>query len=243
MPPYQYPTSVYPRVCGGTICRWKHRTGRRGSIPASAGEPGSAMCSLYCATLKVYPRVCGGTPFYHLVVRSILASAGERISVRNRLWPRSIPASAGEPTPKMDRRLALGQEAVYPRVCGGTNSFVYPHREEANHERSIPASAGEPQVRDVSIKCPNHGLSPRLRGNPGNYERSTSASDRVYPRVCGGTNCMKALWARSMVCGGFRKNDKNGLSPRLRGNRYKPHPRHYSCYSRSIPASAGEPYP
>ena len=70
---------VYPRVCGGTQLPRKakymtaglsprvrgnrrftgSRAGRRGSIPACAGEPGTA--TKYGRTRKVYPRVCGGT--------------------------------------------------------------------------------------------------------------------------------------------------------------------------------------
>ena len=69
---------VYPRACGGapkqflTICLRKglsprlrgSRGGlsagshRRGSIPAPAGEPGSAP--FFAAAVGVYPRACGG---------------------------------------------------------------------------------------------------------------------------------------------------------------------------------------
>ena len=54
------------------------------------------------------------------------------------------------------------------------------------------------------------------------------SSDRVYPRVCGGTcmfNCVVIA--------------KNGLSPRVRGN--LPLPLRALIRSRSIPACAGEP--
>ena len=72
--------SVYPRVCGGTVCDaldlaavWGlsprvrgnlfgkgFDNGLDGSIPACAGEPSSLAATSFVAS--VYPRVCGGTP-------------------------------------------------------------------------------------------------------------------------------------------------------------------------------------
>ena len=114
--------------------------------------------------------------------------------------------------------------AVYPRVCGGTLPINQGHgdsqglsprvrgnRPLANEKvlsmRSIPACAGEPQ-----------SSSP------------VRPSDRVYPRVCGGTP-----WgSRPPSC-------EWGLSPRVRGN---PDPSPGESVSpRSIPACAGEPPP
>ena len=90
----------------------------------------------------------------------------------------SIPACAGEPAamPRTPR-----PTAVYPRVCGGTES------------RAKPSSA-------------MRGLSPRVRGNRNQQYRKIKAGrsipacagepfalsavgrlPRVYPRVCGGT--------------------------------------------------------
>ena len=74
-------TSVYPRVCGGTLDKLEpalavnglsprvrgNRTKRPGivrvvgSIPACAGEP--AIKVLTPPVTTVYPRVCGGTPW------------------------------------------------------------------------------------------------------------------------------------------------------------------------------------
>ena len=132
---------------------------------------------------------------------------------------RSIPASAGEPG-SPDHSII--HEAVYPRECGGTSSL------------------GVKKTRIV-------GLSPRVRGNRPvvGWRQETEGSipasagepiqssmkrcpTRVYPRECGGT--------LSMVT---KKNLRNGLSPRVRGNRLA-----NACYLtpyRSIPASAGEP--
>ena len=74
------PSSVYPRVCGGTGGRQQAtqpleglsprvrgnpaaaagRLAQRRSIPACAGEPTSTLAKK--SQRKVYPRVCGGTP-------------------------------------------------------------------------------------------------------------------------------------------------------------------------------------
>ena len=153
-------STVYPRVCGGTLdairaishgkglsprVRGNHKTIPPArpcmrSIPACAGEPLNGQGRT--TTLQVYPRVCGGTaviiPVKHL---------GHGLSPRvrgNPLLPdavslglRSIPACAGN-------RIRL-------RSWKGTKG-------------SIPACAGEPG-------------SPAAR-----FTRRT-----VYPRVCGGT--------------------------------------------------------
>ncbi len=151
------------------------------------------------------PRVRGNRPF----------------RVADQLRVGSIPACAGEPispTPRAD------SDRVYPRVCGGTNyvgllgdiRYGLSPRVRGNRRRqrqsrtrlwSIPACAGEPPTRPAP-----------------------SASMRVYPRVCGGTQ----RGSRSR-CGAA------GLSPRVRGN--------LSGVIRagvspgSIPACAGEPSP
>ncbi len=205
---YTWVNRVYPRECGGTLrhqplllgfdglsprvrgnlgarppCRWK-----RGSIPASAGEPPALR--LPRRPRRVYPRECGGTilsccpeQFGHglsprvrgnpVVLSSSLAVAG------------SIPASAGEPP------LLLAEDArpkVYPRECGGTfmtniRPIAKPGlspRVRGNHllrlktrsgQGSIPASAGEPSLR---AKGCGIGL--------------------VYPRECGGTTLPISSW-------------------------------------------------
>ena len=57
---------------------------------------------------------------------------------------------------------------------------------------------------------------------------SKSTLTPVYPRVCGGTAGVRAL-----------AGDALGLSPRVRGNRYKASYR--PVRQKSIPACAGEP--
>ena len=113
---------------------------------------------------------------------------------------------------------------VYPRVCGGTAAYAERDRYQL-------------------------GLSPRVRGNPGQHrqvfdaERSIPAcagepaatarshsSHRVYPRVCGGT----LLFSSSSF-------NASGLSPRVRGNPRKSTASPVQCGS--IPACAGEPPP
>ena len=113
-------SSVYPRVCGGTILPPNVEACNRGlsprvrgnrswrvmqpsygrSIPACAGEPRQSVRSP--RTTEVYPRVCGGTG-----LRFNLERTSRGLSPRVRGNPagrtarrtprRSIPACAGEP--------------------------------------------------------------------------------------------------------------------------------------------------
>ena len=110
------------------------------SIPACAGEPGTADPALH--QLRVYPRVCGGTALAGAErlndqglsprVRGNPQSVGEE-----EYWTGSIPACAGEPLTTADPLIFV---RVYPRVCGGTG----------NTEVSFDSE---------------RGLSPRVRGN------------------------------------------------------------------------------
>ena len=133
----------------------------------------------------------------------------------------SIPASAGEPGAGGRRRRPRW---VYPRECGGTIHIVHKAHDKV-------------------------GLSPRVRGNRTRARRGrnewrsipasagepysdlgTSRTVAVYPRECGGTTR-----ARMMVYA------REGLSPRVRGNRRQG--KGVQKIRRSIPASAGEPPP
>ena len=197
---------VYPRECGGTWVvalvltlgpglsprvrgnplQVKENRIYSGSIPASAGEPGLPRPARSPAGVyprECYPRECGGTiresgrdPEQVGLSPRVRGNRGAR-----RLRPSrsgSIPASAGEPP----RRTGAGASTgVYPRECGGT-------RTGAAQWRARP------------------GLSPRVRGNPGDHRRggarpgsipasagepgspiSNGRATRVYPRECGGT--------------------------------------------------------
>ena len=175
------PSTVYPRVCGGTIryaATSKHPTGLsprvRGnplaahrtralmrSIPACAGEPTTGYKPALLTA--VYPRVCGGTLIGQRR-RRFLPGLSPRVRGNLRSCPdavhraRSIPACAGEPG---TAQRSAGSPAVYPRVCGGTGQQGYNtailrglsprvrgnrrHPAQAQRLRgSIPACAGEP---------------------------------------------------------------------------------------------------
>ena len=220
------------------------------SIPACAGEPRRIRRSP--GSGRVYPRVCGGTN------GNGAASVGvSGLSPRVRgnphhdhqglQGPGSIPACAGEPSPRSSRcagstvypacagepggsTTPRGSTRVYPRVCGGT------------------ASVG-------AAVCSQTGLSPRVRGNPPVLMRRVrqlgsipacagepptlprcGVLHRVYPRVCGGTGsvepAVRGVW---------------GLSPRVRGNlcvRMTPagsRPRKWGLYVKE-PADTDQPY-
>ena len=194
----------------------------RGSIPACAGEPGSA--STASRPRRVYPRVCGGT-----CSTGAHESRGEGLSPRVRgnrqinhvglLVRGSIPACAGEPpcTPPVACR-----QRVYPRVCGGTTERLGP---------KPPTEGLSPRVRGNLRVAPHEGRRvgsiPACAGEPEPVPSSASAWV-VYPRVCGGT-CAPWPVLRAQV----------GLSPRVRGNPGLSSLR----FDRggSIPACAGEP--
>ena len=193
-----------------------------GSIPAHAGEP--RLMEKGGCVLRVYPRACGGT-----ISTAQLAGdtpglsprmRGNHLRVADSDWPGgSIPAHAGEPVSADTRRDRGG---VYPRACGGTR---------------CASAAGFPE----------HGLSPRMRGNPSAacmppaphgsipaHAGEPAAAEApqppiwVYPRACGGTQVAEDI-----------RKSRTGLSPRMRGNR-----RFQACriwVIGSIPAHAGEP--
>ena len=215
------PSGLSPRVRGNHVPLVADRH-HQGSIPACAGEPWWVVVDGQDG--KVYPRVCGGT-----TCRSWSMNTGRGLSPRGRgnrpashygdASTGSIPAWAGEPHPRCP---AQYMDRVYPRVGGGT----------------VPAA---PDLRLVA------GLSPRVRGNPGQFAapvvpprsipacagepsttRTTRSRPAVYPRVCGGTG---------LRC--HRLRLRLGLSPRVRGNRALRPPR--AGRVRSIPACAGEP--
>ena len=153
---------VYPRACGGTLptetvaitdyglsprLRGNRHTGPAirtpsRSIPAPAGEPSRNV--LRALHHQVYPRACGGTrstatPTNPAWGLSPRLRGNRSATLSSSGVMRSIPAPAGEPGRRPQRHSVSG---VYPRACGGTN-----------FTGNIPGQ-GE-------------GLSPRLRGNPG----------------------------------------------------------------------------
>ena len=195
----------------------------RGSIPASAGEPGRR--SRVATTVGVYPRECGGTKAPRL--RTLLAAGlSPRVRGNPERYPdadvvlRSIPASAGEP-PQSSQ--SPRKSRVYPRECGGTRMMS---------EKSSSSLGLSPRVRGnlPGRLCAAHrrGSIPASAGEPQGAPLAQSAA-RVYPRECGGTYSRSAL-----------PQIGSGLSPRVRGNRRR------ACSWAgplgSIPASAGEPW-
>ena len=145
---------VYPRACGGTDVRGQgllHGWGLsprvrgnharslegplvHGSIPARAGEPGSTGRTA-CVT-AVYPRACGGTnvptteePHDYGLSPRVRGNPSRRVLDAAEI--RSIPARAGEPAQRPQRRPGCW---VYPRACGepaagsagATTTTVYP---------------------------------------------------------------------------------------------------------------------
>ena len=196
--------------------------GRRGSIPARAGEPrvesGSKLPK------RVYPRTCGGTGARSCIrARSRGLSPhvrGNRSTVRAPdLVVGSIPARAGEPSERDERLETL---KVYPRTCGGTDAKT----SAADRINGLsPHVRGNPSP--LPLERPAPGSIPARAGEPA-QGRSALGLDAVYPRTCGGTLSRVFLSPRY-----------TGLSPHVRGNREVP--RTGVPSRRSIPARAGEP--
>ena len=167
----------------------------RGSIPACAGEP--SQWRFRPTAGGVYPRVCGGTT---RVANVSYEGQGLSPRVRGNHGTKcgycgmkgSIPACAGEPSPDRTPTQRLG---VYPRVCGGTGFW---YLVSGIWGGSIPACAGEPAnsrrvliarrvyprvcggthgVRSASERA--EGLSPRVRGNPGDITYRTLAGGSI----------------------------------------------------------------
>ena len=241
--PRQWVCRVYPRVCGGT----RRRRGRRAravglsprvrgnlghtrlssplarSIPACAGEP--AVIVHQDGVYGVYPRVCGGTLDESRYCRAycglsprVRGNPSLLRAGRSRRW--SIPACAGEPCSSSH---SWTTARVYPRVCGGTSYSPAPILN-------------------------SRGLSPRVRGNLAQAAQASNSAGSIP--ACAGEPCGRwtMLWERWVyprVCGGTRYvqgwgNDKEGLSPRVRGNHDRNDTTHQDIGS--IPACAGEPW-
>ena len=272
---------VYPRLCGGTVSktaaggvhglspRMRGNRCRRGgcrrggrSIPAYAGEP--CEPALECGRSWVYPRVCGGTEVVLAVLPGPVGLSprmrgNQMVDLAKSLFPRSIPAYAGEPQTASP---SVQLPPVYPRVCGGTvHSCDYEKavpglsprmRGNRHHPRGRRATRVYPRVCGGTYRFPAplvrlRGLSPRMRGNPQSAYRLAQPAGSIPAYA--GEPCRRALITAAptvypRVCGGTqvavaRQSTALGLSPRMRGNR---HPAFLQDAGRgSIPAYAGEP--
>ena len=168
--------------------------------------------------------MCGGTSAW---ARPVPQPDGLSPRVRGNRQPvvryhirlRSIPACAVEP--KSDRFRSF-LNPVYPRVCGGT---VQTGRETVKEQGLSPRVRGNHRLRTLVGECARS--IPACAGEPPGPPAALGLQ-RVYPRVCGGTQ--PAI---------RRKAPPIGLSPRVRGNR--PNGAGNGEGTRSIPACAGEP--
>ena len=128
-----------------------------------------------------------------------------------------------------DQRSALW---VYPRACGGTWA-------RRSNVRSIPRLRGNPHAAARHL-YDETGLSPRLRGNlpSERYCEHAQTAIRSIPAPAG------EPFAQLHPIMRLRGNliQVNGLSPRLRGNRFRMDRRERITVERSIPAPAGEPH-
>ena len=235
---------VYPRACGGTVCRtllgtrcWglsprlrgnapvrRGGSPRYGSIPALAGErPGSRKIR---PRHWVYPRACGGTS---RIAENPPAPLGlsPRLRGNGLTNPQaavargSIPALAGE---RAAANEIWAKAGVYPRACGGTFGLAAQQRAvlglSPRLRGNVPASVERP--------CPS-GSIPALARERMRRQHSAVVS-AVYPRACGGTG---------ISCEYYHAG--RGLSPRLRGNGSRCSG--ISCWPGSIPALARERNP
>ena len=211
---------VDPRVCGGAMIGQNdimqevgrsprvrgslHRPGAAlqdfGSIPACAGEPGSAWQAR--TAHRVDPRVCGGAGdiddlFGELRGRSPRVRGSLDIVAPPREPHRSIPACAGEPLPPQSPGCAA---EVDPRVCGGamhlsgTSEKILGRSPRVRGSlsgvlpwgfpyRSIPACAGEPQT--FCLCTPLSAVDPRVCGGASTRPPSSPSWMGRSPRVRG----------------------------------------------------------
>ena len=194
------PERVYPRVCGGAFPATVRSADESGLSPRVRGEPRPRCPSR--PRSRVYPRVCGGAvqfPFVGIGDRVYPRVCGGAVSSPvTSLWKpglsprvrgshvvvgvfdlrqRSIPACAGEPSPRSGLRRC---PRVYPRVCGGAVSTPPLQTADWGLSPRVRGSRGG-QPRDGQ-RC---GSIPACAGEPWRATSGWSAM-RVYPRVCGG---------------------------------------------------------
>ena len=208
---------VYPRVCGGTM-QWPALDVRVFGL--SPRVRGNRQWSGYASGLspRVRGNLCGpdvsveAHPWRGLSPRVRGNQLGARPYVSHEVYPRVCGGTPSYVPPAADAR------TVYPRVCGGTIS--------ARAGDEWPSKGLSPRVRgNQRIGCwrirRKTGLSPRVRGNPvpGRFQMNPcSLGSRVYPRVCGGTPKRSLLVSTSAMelplnCTSPGRSRQHRLSP------------------------------
>ena len=210
-----------PRVRGSRWARSIAATGA-GPIPAGAGEPITG--AIVRPSPRAYPRGCGGA-----ITTTSSSRSGSGLSPRVRGSPGPalaifrcggpIPAGAGEP-----RVLPtfFQHRRAYPRGCGGAAMM---RSSTARLEGLSPRVRGSPGEGGYSLD--RIGPIPAGAGEPPARRRGRCKS-RAYPRGCGGA----PSGLRVVLTG-------SGLSPRVRGSR--PRRADRGPPAGPIPAGAGEP--
>ena len=159
-----YGGRVHPRVYGGALSRSIVENPREGpsprvrgshfmtlalngpsrSIPSCTGEPHDARVTPVLE--GVHPRVYGGAEDRAWVF-SCMGGPSPRVRgsrsplTGSVVWPRSIPACTGEPTPAENRHIKC---RVHPRVYGGAGRYA---------DEQVCSAGPSPRVRGSRQRC------------------------------------------------------------------------------------------
>ena len=195
------PVRAYPRIRGGTLRKWSelHSSqglsphtrgnpwqefewkGRRGPIPAYAGEP--SLRNEDVRLIRAYPRIRGGT---NAPLGASPQVQGLSPHTRgNPKLPRAgdedqgpIPAYAGEPRTGPPIARASG---AYPRIRGGTPTRGWP---VTGSEGLSPHTRGNLMLSTMNLS--HAGPIPAYAGEP-HPRHCPVLPSRAYPRIRGGT--------------------------------------------------------
>ena len=256
-------TGLSPRVRGSPVSGREH-AGRRGSIPACAGEPrhlveatASTSRSIpacagepsqrECASGGVYPRVCGGA--------GAIRSGGKGLSPRVRGSPVELHG-ASQPLAGLSPRVrgslrhqcrARGREGSIP-ACAGEPCKI--GDQAPNSTGSIPACAGEPSGTPPERRPRIGGSIPACAGEPP-WLAASLARTRSIPACAGeprargvGGELTTVVYPR--VCGGAGRRlhparRTRQVYPRVCGGAAALGRSVATLTGGSIPACAGEP--
>ena len=192
--------SVHPRACGEHGCGAPRRCSDPRFIPAHAGNTTAAPGCRPRAS--VHPRACGEHP----LIGDLAAAAGG-----------SSPRMRGTPSAK----LPTGNPSRFIPAHAGNTGWV----SGVIFITSVhPRACGE-HVGGVNNAISGRGSSPRMRGTPPAFRRSSSRF-RFIPAHAGNTRF-----------GYFHGTESAGSSPRMRGTRRRKYRTRNMV--RFIPAHAG----